>query len=59
MGFLLKTTTLLTLIAGVQIVRIATTLATIEFYNSRQPCLCQYEPPDEGGPDSSQGSGTR
>lgn len=60
MGFLLKITTVLALIVGVPIIHLAFTFAITEVYGREQLCYhCDYTPPDQGGPDITQGSGTR
>lgn len=58
MGLTLSLVTAFTLILGIQVINIyvvnAATLDTSHLINIKG-----YEPPNEGGPDSSQGSGTR
>lgn len=47
-----------TLILGIQLMNIyVVTAATVDIHNLIE--TRDYEPPNEGGPDSSQGSGTR
>ncbi|MBD2183380.1 hypothetical protein H6S82_03790 [Planktothrix sp. FACHB-1355] len=57
MGSLLKIIGVFSLIVGVQFVYVESSLATISSGKAMQ--LENYEPPNQGSPDSSQGAGTR
>ncbi|WP_374792544.1 MULTISPECIES: hypothetical protein [Aerosakkonema] len=57
MGSLLKIIGVFSLIVGVQFVYVESSLATISSSKGMQ--LENYEPPNQGCPDSSQGAGTR
>lgn len=57
MSFLIKVTGIFTLTMGLQFIHIQANLAAVQSQHSME--IQEYEPPDMGGPTSSQGAGTR
>jgi len=58
MGLTLSLVSAFTLILGIQLINIsAVTAATVDIHGLIK--RMDYDPPNQGGPDSSQGSGTR
>lgn len=58
MGVLFKLVSGLALILGIQLINIyVVNAATVDIHNLIE--TMDYEPPNEGGPDTTQGSGTR
>ncbi|HEY9853200.1 MAG TPA: hypothetical protein V6D28_27255 [Leptolyngbyaceae cyanobacterium] len=58
MNYLIKVTGIFTLTIGLQFIHVQANLAALQPQNSIQ--IQEYQPPtDRGGPNSSQGAGTR
>ncbi|MGA9383177.1 MAG: hypothetical protein WBV73_30815 [Phormidium sp.] len=58
MGFTLILVSAFTMILGTQLINIySVSAANVDIYGLME--TMDYEPPNQGGPDSSQGSGTR
>lgn len=57
MGLILKTTGIVSLIIGVQLIDIQIAFTSLHSPNSVE--IAKFDPPNDGGPETSQGAGTR